>query len=145
MGRTAASAAPRCGQSRRAPLIRVQEGESYQLRLGQADSALKGQGQGVVWQEMQKRSLKRPKAHKTVLSLLSLLFKKRKGLRDGFGVEAALAGASAKQAGRRSRSGERAAGRTTRGREGLRPGPGPPPHSLALLAIIEHDGVVVAA
>lgn len=35
-------------------------------------------------------------------------------------------------------------GRTDSG-PGSGPGPGPPPHSLALLAVIEHDGVVVAA
>lgn len=84
-----------------------------------------------------------------------IIFKKKiKGLLGGFGVEAALAAARAKQArgGRRGRGGGGRRGRALGpGGEGgwdgptTGPGPGPPPHSLALLAVIEHDGVVVAA
>lgn len=73
------------------------------------------------------------------------MFKKRKGLRDGFGVEAAWAGASAKKAGAGVEAGSRPRSEPREGGRNSDPGPGPPPHSLALLAIIEHDGVVVAA
>lgn len=83
-----------------------------------------------------------------VIITLIIFKKKIKGLLGGLGVEAALAAANAKQAGGGRRG--RALGH---GREGgwdgpttdSGPGPGPPPHSLALLAVIEHDGVVVAA
>lgn len=67
---------------------------------GWAGAALKGQGQGGVCQEMQRRPLKRPETYKIILSLLlSLLFlkkKKRNGLLDYFSVKAALAGGCAK-------------------------------------------------
>lgn len=69
-------------------------------------------------------------------STIAIMICTRTGLPDGLGVEAAPAGASAKQAG---------AGASAGPREGGGHGPGPPPHSLALLAVIEHDGVIVAA
>lgn len=141
------------GQSQPAPLAESEERKSYLLGPRWADRAFKGQGQGGVWQATRKRFSRRPKASKIItmvvsLSLFLLFLKRSPGhLRNGSGP-----GGSECKTGRRGRRGRgRAAGRAgpregeREGRTDSGPGPGPPPHSLALLAVIEHDGVVVAA
>lgn len=72
-----------------------------------ADPAFKGQGQGGVWPEMQKRSKRRPKEDKTIVTAIVI---KKNGLPDAWG-DAALAGPCAKQAAGPGLGRERAAGR----------------------------------
>lgn len=96
--------------------------------------AFKGQGQGGVWQARVARSEETKGTRNNHHHL-------KEDLLQHCGMEAALARAPAPHAGGGGRVLSR--GPATEGRIGAL-GTGPLSHSLALLAVIEHDGVIIA-